>query len=277
MSRERSDVTGEESPTKTVAWLFCPADRPERYAKAAAAADAVILDLEDGVAPERRDEARAALRARAPGLDPATTIVRINPHGTPEQARDLSALEGTGLARIMLAKTESADQLAALAGLEVVALCETPLGVARADEIAAAAAAVMWGAEDLMAGLGGMSSRAPDGSWLDVVRYARSRVLIAAGAAGVPALDAVYPALEDLDGLRVEAADAARSGFAGKVALHPRQVPVIREAFRPDEVRVAWARAVLDAAAHSGAQRVGGEMIDEPLLRQARRVLAAAG
>ncbi|GAA3666411.1 HpcH/HpaI aldolase/citrate lyase family protein [Microbacterium marinilacus] len=260
----------------STAWLFCPADRPDRYAKAAAAADAVILDLEDGVASERREAARVALRAHVAELDPARTIVRVSPAGTPDQARDLAALAGTPVARVMLAKAESAAQIAALDGYQVVALCETPLGVVRAEEIAAAADAVMWGSEDLIAGLGGLSSRGPDGRWLDVVRHARSRVLLAAGAAGVPALDAVYPLLDDLDGLRAEAADAARSGFAGKVALHPRQVPVIRDAFRPHPARVEWARAVLAAAAHGGAQRIGGDMVDEPVLRQARRVLEAA-
>src|SRR3954447_26456275 len=139
------------------ALLFCPADRPERFAKAAAAADIVILDLEDGVAAGDKETARAALQDTP--LDPARTIVRVNPAGTEEQARDLSALDGTAYDVVMLAKTESADDVAALAPRQVIGLCETPAGVAAAGAIAAAepTVALMWGAEDLVAGLGGRS------------------------------------------------------------------------------------------------------------------------
>ncbi|WP_370759917.1 aldolase/citrate lyase family protein, partial [Mycolicibacter arupensis] len=102
------------------AWLFCPADRPERYGKAAAVADVVILDLEDGVAAADRPAAREALRSTS--LDPERTVVRVNPAGTEDQARDLEALAGTAYTTVMLAKTESADQVAALAPRKVVAL-----------------------------------------------------------------------------------------------------------------------------------------------------------
>src|SRR3954470_23228814 len=143
------------------AWLFCPADRPERYAKAAAAADVVIVDLEDGVAPDAKPGARQAL-AETP-LDPARTVVRINPADTDDHARDLEALAGTAYRTVMLAKAESAQQLAGLTMFSVIALCETPRGVTAAPEIAAAVptVALMWGAEDLVAGLGGRSSRFP--------------------------------------------------------------------------------------------------------------------
>src|ERR1700712_5721649 len=103
------------------ALLFCPADRPERFAKAAAAADAVILDLEDGVGPATKDDARRAL-VETP-LDPARTIVRVNPAGTDDHARDLEALADTSYATVVLAKTETAAQVESLTGRQVVALC----------------------------------------------------------------------------------------------------------------------------------------------------------
>ena len=142
------------------ALLFCPADRPDRYAKALAAADAVILDLEDGVGADGKDAARAALVAT--DLDPARVIVRVNATGTAEHAADIAALRGTGYRQVMLAKTETRAQLDALGGdWRMVALCETPLGVVNAAEIAAApnVIAVMWGAEDLIAAMRGRTSR----------------------------------------------------------------------------------------------------------------------
>ncbi|WP_460772275.1 HpcH/HpaI aldolase/citrate lyase family protein [Microbacterium sp. GXF7504] len=257
--------------------LFCPADRPDRYAKAAAAADAVILDLEDAVAPADKPAARANLAGA--GLDPARTIVRVNPAGTADHDADLAALADTGFRTVMLAKAEDPAQCDALhqAGLRVVALCETAAGVERAAELARhpAVDALMWGAEDLVASLSGTSSRFPDGRYRDVARYARARVLIAAGAAGAVAWDAVHLDIDDIDGLRAEAEDAAASGFAASVCIHPRQVAVIREAYAPTAEQVADARAVLDAAAgEPGVFRFHGRMVDEPVLRQARRTLA---
>src|ERR1700739_2833214 len=155
-------------------WLFCPADRPERFAKAADAADVVILDLEDGVAAADKPAARKALWETP--LDPGRTVVRINATGTDEQARDLDALADTAYTTVMLSKAESAAQVAALAPREVVALVETPRGALFANEIAAAegTVAMMWGAEDLVATLGGSSSRRPDGRYRDGARPRRS-------------------------------------------------------------------------------------------------------
>lgn len=257
--------------------LFCPADRPERYAKAAAAADAVIVDLEDAVAPADKATARAHVAAAV--LDPARTIVRVNPAGTSDHHLDLAALADTAYRTVMLAKAEDPAQCDALgdAGFRVVALCETAAGVERAGQIARhrAVDALMWGAEDLVASLSGTSSRFPDGRYRDVARYARSRVLIAAGAAGKVAWDAVHLDLDDAAGLRAEAEDAAASGFAASVCIHPRQVAVIRAAYAPTADQVARARAVLAAAEREpGVFRHDGRMVDEPVLRQARRTLA---
>ncbi len=169
-------------------WLFCPADRPERFAKAAAAADVVILDLEDGVAEAQKPAARNALRDTP--LDPERTVVRINAGGTADQARDLEALAGTAYTTVMLPKAESAAQVIELAPRDVIALVETARGAVCAAEIAAADPTVgmMWGAEDLIATLGGSSSRRADGAYRDVARHVRSTILLAASAFGRPEL-----------------------------------------------------------------------------------------
>lgn len=263
------------------ALLFCPADRPDRYAKALAAADGVILDLEDAVSADNKDTARAALAAAV--LDPARVIVRVNPAGTPEHAADLAALRPTGYRRIMLAKTETGAQLAELGDdWQVVALCETARGIVNAAEIGAApnVIALMWGAEDLIASMRGRTSRYPDGRYRDVARHARSTVLLAATAHGKAAIDAVYVDIPDLDGLAAESEDAAASGFSLKGCIHPTQAAVVRKAFQADEAQVAWARRVLAAVRDASAQdkgvlKVDGQMIDAPLIRQAEAILAS--
>lgn len=259
------------------AWLFCPADRPERYGKAAAVADVVILDLEDGVAAADRPAAREALR-RNP-LDPEKTVVRVNPAGTEDQARDLDALADTAYTTLMLAKTESAAQVAGLAPRQVVALIETPRGVVSSTEIAAATGcvAMMWGAEDLVAAMGGGSSRHADGRYRDFARHARSTVLLAASAFGRAALDSVYLNFGDLDGLKAEALDGAAVGFAATVCIHPSQVAVVRDAYRPTEDKVDWARRVLAAAQFErGVFAFEGQMVDSPVLRHAEAILRRA-
>ncbi len=260
------------------AWLFCPADRPERVVKAIALADLAIVDLEDGVAPEHRPTAREALRTiEAP---PERYVVRLNPVGTPDHAHDREAAERVGATIVMLAKTESAEDVASLAPLSVVALCETPLGLGRVEEIASApnVVAVMWGAEDLAAGLGGTSSRRSDGSLGDVSRYARARTLLAARVAGVAALDTVHVGIEDEAGLRVEATEAAAMGFDATPCVHPRQVGIVREAYRPTSDQLDFARRVLDQwGATEGVIRVDGVMVDGPVVAHARRLLRRAG
>ncbi len=259
-------------------WLFCPADRPERFAKAAAAADVVILDLEDGVAPADKPAARTALRETP--LDPGRTVVRLNAAGTDEQARDLDALAGTAYATVMLSKAESAAQVVALAPREVVALVETPRGALFAAEIAAAegTVAMMWGAEDLVATLGGSSSRQADGNYRDIARHVRSTILLAASAFDRIALDAVHLDIHDIEGLRAEADDAVAVGFDGTVCIHPGQIPVVREAYRPGEAKLDWARRVLAAArTERGVFAFEGQMVDSPVLKHAKMMLRRAG
>ncbi len=259
------------------ALLFCPADRPERYGKAAEAADVVLLDLEDGVAPGDKARAREALRSVP--LDPGRTVVRINPAGTEDQRLDLDGLASTPYRTVMLAKTETPDDVAALAPRQVVALCETARGVFAAAAIATvpATVALMWGAEDLVAGLGGRSSRTRAGGYRDVARLARSAVLLAAGAADVPAIDAVHLDISDASGLAAEAEDAVASGFSGKACIHPTQLEIVRQAFRPSDDQVDWARRVLaQAVKDRGVFSFEGRMVDAPVLRQAEQTLRLA-
>ncbi|MCV7255006.1 CoA ester lyase [Mycobacterium hackensackense] len=257
------------------AWIFCPADRPERFAKAAASADIVILDLEDGAGD--KPTAREAV-VNTP-LDPARTVVRINPHGSEDQRLDLEALKRTGYTTVMLPKCEAAEQVSALAPLDVVLIIETPLGALKVTETAAVpnTVGVMWGAEDLFGSLGGTANRFPDGTYRGVADHVRSQSLLAAKAFGKLALDSVYIDIKDLDGLRRETDDAVAVGFDIKVALHPNQVPVIRDGYAPSVEQVDWARQVLAAAADQrGAFAFDGTMVDAPVLRRAERIVALA-
>ncbi|RXZ67516.1 HpcH/HpaI aldolase/citrate lyase family protein [Agromyces albus] len=260
------------------ALLFCPADRPDRYAKALDRADAVILDLEDAVA----DDAKAAARAAIVGtpLDPERVIVRVNAASSPHFAADLAALAETPYTTVMLAKCEGTADLVDLVEVEVIALCETARGVLTSAEVAAIpnVSALMWGAEDLVASLGGSSSRHADGRYRDVATHARSQVLLAAGAHGIAAIDAVHLELDDSPGLRAEAEDAAALGFAATACVHPGQVHIVRAAYRPDAESLEWARAVIAAAAgEPGVFAFRGGMVDAPVLRQAEALVRRAG
>lgn len=258
------------------ALLFCPADRPERYGKALERADAVILDLEDAVLPEAKRAARGHL-IDIP-IDPERVIVRVNPIGTEDFEADVRALSQTDYRTIMIAKAESAKALRSVdPGFQLIALCETARGVVVADRLAALdrVVALMWGAEDLTASLGGTSSRGDDGQYRDAPNYARARVLLAAGSRGKAAIDSVYLDVDNAVGLAAEAKDAAASGFSAKACIHPTQVSVVREAYAPTPSQIAWATAVLKAAENErGVFRYEGVMIDEPVLRHARSLLA---
>lgn len=259
------------------ALLFCPADRPDRYAKALERADAVILDLEDAVGEDAKASARRAL-IETP-LDPERVIVRVNPASTAHLADDLAALAATEYRTVMLAKCEGTADLVDLADFEVIALCETARGVLASNDIAAIpnVSALMWGAEDLVASLGGSSSRRADGRYRDVAMHARSQVCLAAAAHEIAVVDTVHLEIGDVDGLQAEAEDAVALGFAATACIHPTQVEVVRAAYLPDEARLEWARAVTGAAGeHTGVFTFRGEMVDAPLLRQAAALLRRA-
>ncbi|KAA0018408.1 HpcH/HpaI aldolase/citrate lyase family protein [Antrihabitans cavernicola] len=258
-------------------WLFCPADRPERFAKAAAAADVVILDLEDGVSAGDKAAARQALIDTP--LDPNSTVVRVNSADTDDFALDLAAVEQTAYRLIMLPKCESPEQVALLSPREVIVLIESPLGALTVVQSIQAdnAIGVMWGAEDLIAGLAGNASRGADGLYRSVPQQVRSTTLLAAKAYGRFALDSVYVDIKDLGGLRTETDDAVAVGFDGKVAIHPTQVAVIKEAYAPTADELAWAKRVLAAVANErGVFAFEGKMVDAPVLRHAERIVHRA-
>ncbi|WP_457255109.1 HpcH/HpaI aldolase/citrate lyase family protein [Pedococcus sp. P5_B7] len=264
-------------------WLFCPADRPDRYLKALALADVVILDLEDAVAPKRREAARKELRRLASDgqLDPERTLVRVNgsgPGSVADHNADLKVIEALGLPRVMLAKAEDPASVRAI-DREVVVLLETPKGVEFARELAEQdnVIGVMWGADDLIAGLGGTSSRFPNGKLRDAARYARSRALVAAKAYHRLALDAVHMDIPDLDGLSAACHDAAATGFDTTVAIHPSQIATVRAAYAPSEELVSWARRLLDHVGDDrGVTTFEGRMVDGPIYKQAERILRLA-
>ncbi|MDQ1550310.1 MAG: citrate lyase subunit beta / citryl-CoA lyase [Microbacteriaceae bacterium] len=256
------------------ALLFCPADRPDRFEKAAERADAVILDLEDAVAPSDKSAARDNL-IRHP-LDPETTIVRVNSVSSGYFADDLVALSQTHYRTVMVAKSEGPVQLSGLDRYDLIALCETAAGILAAPSIAAVknVVALMWGAEDLVASLGGSSSRFDDGRYRQVAGHARSSVLLAAAASGKAAIDAVHLDIDDSDGLADEARDAAAVGFAATACIHPGQVAVVRDAYRPTPDQLAEATALLEAAeGQRGVFRFDGRMIDGPVLRHAEQLM----
>ncbi|MEJ8280950.1 HpcH/HpaI aldolase/citrate lyase family protein [Pseudonocardia spirodelae] len=260
--------------------LFCPGNRPDRYAKALAAADAVILDLEDAVGPDDKDAARDAVVAALAELDRTRVIVRINAPGTAAHDGDVAALAAHPGLTLMLPMATSAAAVEALAPHPVIALCETAHGVLQAPAIARAAncTALMWGSEDLLADLGGRTGRTAGGGYGPALTEARTRVLYAARAAGAVPVDTVLTDIADTDRLLADATDAANAGFAAKVCIHPSQVEVVRRGFRPTDAEVEHARALLaEAQHHPGVFRHDGEMVDAPVLARARATVARAG
>ena len=212
-------------------------------------------------------------------LDPDRTVVRVGAPGTDDYARDCAALDRTPYTAVMLPKCESVDQVLELAPLSVIALVESPRGALAVDAVAGAenCVGVMWGAEDLVAALGGSSSRKADGRYRDVARHVRSTALLAAKAHGKFALDSVFLDIPDRGGLGGECEDAVAVGFDAKVAIHPTQVDVIRHAFAPAAEDIDWARKVLAAAEHErGVFAFEGRMVDAPVLRHAQQIVRRA-
>ena len=266
--------------------MFSPGDQPKLMRKApATGADTVVFDLEDAVAPSRKDEARAAVRdvLSDPDFDPdAEVCVRVNPGEAAAADFDAILDDDLRLDAVMVPKVNGLDDVVGVeervtqAGfdLPVLALVESAAGVLNAASIAAASAtdALAFGAEDLAADMGAV--RTDDGT---EVLYAREHVVLAASAAGVDAIDTVHTDFSDSSGLREETEFALTLGYDGKMAIHPSQVGVINDAFTPETERVEWAKQVLDARDEAetegrGVFRVDDEMIDAPLIAQAERV-----
>lgn len=271
--------------------LFVPADRPERFAKAAASgADAIILDLEDSVAPERKAFGREAIAEWLASPRDGVAFVRVNPLDGDHTRADLASVLPAAPDGIMLPKAEGAAGIQALIALADGAnvppilpiATETPaaifeLGTFR--QVSEKLAGLTWGAEDLPASVGASTAREEDGRYTAPFEMARSLTLFAAHAAGVPAIDTVFPRIEAMDDLKAYIGRARRDGFTGMMAIHPVQVAAINEGFTPSEAEITRARAVVEAfQANPGAGvlKLDGKMIDRPHLIQAQRVLAAA-
>jgi len=271
--------------------LFFPALATHRYDEAmASGADLVVFDLEDGTLPARRAEARAAclplfVRERAAGAP--RRLLRINHPGSEDGLRDLLALVDAESAPegLVLPKIESADEVRQVAGvlarrhpaLELVVLIETPRGLRRAACIGRATTGCA-GPQVRCLFLGTADFSAEIGSDLsfDALAHARGALVCAAREAGVDAMDGVWFDPADEAGLRDEAARVAAMGFTGKASYDGRQIPIIHAAFAPSPQRVRWARRVMATAAADpvGTARLDGRMVNESIVRTARRILA---
>jgi len=263
--------------------LFVPANRPDRFEKALlSAADAVCLDLEDGVPPAMKSEGRQQIRKylSAEALDdPPERMVRMNAWDTEHGLRDAVELMdlATRPAAILVPKLESAEAAVIAAtvfgrhDIPVVALIETVAGLRQADRIAAVpgVVAVVFGSADYAAEIGcAMSTTA--------LAAPRAHLAQAAGAAGIPCIDGAWLSVRDQDGLRADCEIARDLGYSGKPALHPDQVAIINAAFSPTAADLAEARAIVEAFTSSdgGVTTYRGKMLDGPVVAQARRVLA---
>lgn len=271
--------------------LFVPGDRPDRFDKAAGSgADAIILDLEDSVAPDRKEAARAAVATYLAQARLLPTLVRVNPLESAAIAADAAMLRALGAGHapdaLMLPKAEGAASIAAfdaLVGPDAPPILpiatETPAALFSLGSYGACAArlaGLTWGAEDLPAAIGASASREADGRYTPPYEVARALTLFAAHAAGTAAIETVFPDIRDEAGLAAYVARGRRDGFTGMMAIHPAQIAAINAGFSPSEAEIAHARAVVAAFADNpaaGALKLDGKMIDQPHLKQARRLL----
>ncbi|AHI22278.1 HpcH/HpaI aldolase/citrate lyase family protein [Corynebacterium vitaeruminis] len=262
--------------------LFAPSNRAEIIPKAAARADMVILDLEDGAGDVDRDVAYENIRNAK--LDPARTFVRIVGPQDPHHAEDLAFVRMTEYTNVIVPKV-GATLPPNLDGLNIVPIIETPAAVINIAAIAADdnVVGLYWGADDLTIELGGLYSRRREdepnpGSYRPAMQLARQLTLIHAAAVGKFAMDAVYQDFKDEEGLYLEALDSARMGFSLYPCIHPRQVEVVRRAFRPSDEQLEWARRIAEETKkHPGAFKLDGEMVDAPLIKLAGILLGRAG
>jgi citrate lyase subunit beta/citryl-CoA lyase len=283
--------------------LFVPADSPKKLDKGmTSGADALIVDLEDSIAPEGKAQARQSAAAFLKDAMASATrpyiMVRINGLRTGLTDADLDAIAPGNPDAIMLPKAEGGASVVhvdaklavreATSGLPDGHIKILPLATETAAALfltgtfagsSARLIALTWGAEDLSAELGAQANRDAQGRFLDPYRLARALCLAGAAAAGVPALDTVYVDFRNADGFRRECEEACRDGFTGKLAIHPAQVPIINEVFTPSAKAIEHARAVIDAFAATpgaGVVGIGGLMYDRPHLVRAQQLLTRA-
>ncbi|MFO1148593.1 MAG: CoA ester lyase [Alsobacter sp.] len=279
--------------------LFVPADSPKKLDKGLASdADALLIDLEDSVALQNKQDARRLAAEALRGADRSgpRLYVRVNPLDSGLIDEDLDAVMPAAPDGIMLPKASGGMDVQHLAAKLAVREAEAglPDGGTRILPIASETAQAMfqmgtyrgsshrlealtWGAEDLSADLGAETNVDEQGRYTEPYRLARTLTLLAAAAAQVAPIDSIHPQFRDEEGLARACAEARRDGFTGKMAIHPAQVPIINAAFTPTPEAVARARAIVDAfAANPGLGVVGidGDMIDRPHLLRAQRLLA---
>jgi (S)-citramalyl-CoA lyase len=277
---KQDSVTG-----KTRSWLFTPATRPERFAKASQmGADVLIVDLEDSVSVSEKEGARAVLQHLLSGKGDVSDLprlaVRINSPHTRFGHDDLGALATSARAPkfILVPKVESAEQVQSIAAflrdagriIPVVPLIESVKGLRQADAISQASKSVY----GLMFGAADYASDArvqPDSMTLQL---ARCQIAMACAMAGVKAIDAPCFAIHDADTLREDLTFARKNGYLAKAAIHPSHIETINQAFTPSTERIDWARRVLAVSEH-GAGVVDGRMVDEAIAREARDVLSS--
>jgi citrate lyase subunit beta / citryl-CoA lyase len=282
--------------------LFIPADSERKYEKGREiGADALILDLEDSVAPSQKDGARTLVRSLIADKTDRDWkfLVRINPLDSGMTDEDLAAIVWPGLDAIMLPKADSAEDLVDLAlrldrleatngvpqgQIKIIVLAtETPRAMFGLHSYTPAHPRLIgltWGAEDLAAAIGASANRDQAGNWTFPYQVARTQALFAASAAGVAPIDTVYTDFRDPIGLEQDCEMARRDGFTGRLAIHPNQVSIINRAFSPSDEEVEHARRVVQLFAENpdaGTIGIDGKMYDVPHLKSAQRVLAAAG
>ena len=272
-------VTATNPPETDVlgpGWLFVPADRPERFEKAAAVSDQMVIDLEDGVREADKENARRLLR-RSESV-PRRACLRINGLSTAHAERDLELARELGFDSVMVPMAESHQPFSRLADFCVVALVETARGVIESDRIAAHpnVNALALGTADLQSDLGARDTTGTAGVFEDLLAYARATLLFAGRAHHIPVIDSVHATVADDAGLRRAAAIASAYGMDGKLAIHPKQIEIIRSEFAPSKSEVAWAAAVVSEAESraAGAFVLDGELVDEVIIRRAEGVLA---
>lgn len=280
--------------------LFVPADNEKKLGKASASgADAVVIDLEDAVLPERKPPAREIMASWLRALpERSRWWVRVNDLRSGELLKDLAAVVPACPGGIVLPKIHGPEDVATvghyLEALEaehgmvcgtiriIAVVTETPSMMLRMGELARQAhpriSHVIWGGEDLSAVMGAGDPRTPAGAWRPMYEYARCQCLLVGHALGTEVVDTVYVNFRDPDGLRSACAASRYDGFTGRVAIHPDQVPVINEAFSPTAAEMAMARRVVEAfALGAGAVSIDGKMYDIAHLKAARRLLDSSG
>ncbi len=272
--------------------LFVPGDRPERFEKAEnSGADAIIIDMEDSVSPANKAKAREAVASYAASRQAvAALFIRINPLTSHQLDEDINVVRAARPDGVVLPKCEGGETVVMLSERLDAAGCaattilpiatETPSAIFKLGSFGAVKdriCGLTWGAEDLPAAIGAATSREIDGRYTAPYEMVRSLALFAAHAAGVQAIETVFPDLRNPEALRAYAERGRRDGFTGMMAIHPDQVPIINEAFMPDDAEIAKAQAVVEAfQANPGAGviELDGRMLDLPHLKAAMQVLS---